>query len=433
MNLGPIVSERPRPRPGEKPRRQSGCAAFHMSKEAVTKTLEDVYAMTPYQVHELWVRQRWGSRDTVVCPHCGTIDSHYWRKTSMRWKCAACDRTFSVTSGTPFAQHKRTLKQLTALMLSWVNGTSGVPALQTRRNTGGRYNAVFMNQHKLREAVMRMFNVGLLCGDIEMDGVHISGRNAKAKRGKPQGSPPFNGGTPESHEAQVKSLQDILQAGSKKVMEGTRRRKSAAATRDGTYGGLLNEDRRIVICARTRSGVPGVGARRTRVSVGRTEGPAAVNATIHDFIAVPESVLNTDMAHAYVEPGKRFLAHLSVEHAKELVGPNGENTNLGEEFARRHKRAERGMYLNIEKKYMLDYGAESAWRSDTRRLGTGGQLEHLMALALRNGHSRFWRGFTRGAHREVEFIAGEGAVPAPASGPKKGQKPNSQMNGRLPR
>jgi hypothetical protein len=123
------------------------------------------------------------------------------------------------------------------------------------------------------------------------------------------------------------------------------------------------------------------------------------------------------MAKAYVEPGKQFLAHLSVEHAKELVGPNGENSNLGEEFARRHKRAERGMYLNIEKKYMLDYGAESAWRSDTRRLGTGGQLHHLMALVLRNGLSRFWRGFTRGQHREVEFIAGEGPVRAPASGP----------------
>ena len=188
-----------------------------------------------------------------------------------------------------------------------------------------------------------------------------------------------------------------------------------------------------MVCARTRSGIPGVGARRTRVSVGRTEGPAAVNATIHDFIAVPESVLNTDMAKAYIGPGKRFLAHLNVEHAKELVGPKGENTNLGEEFARRHKRAERGMYLNIEKKYMLDYGAESAWRSDTRRLGTGGQLEHLMALVLRNGHSRFWRGFTRGQHREVEFIAGEGPVPAPASGPKKGRRPSSQLNGRPPR
>lgn len=432
MTVGPIVAERARPRPGEKQRRQSGTAAWHMSKEAVTKTLEDVYEMTDNQVHEMWVRQRWGSRQTVVCPHCGTIDRHHWRKASRRWKGAACDKTFSVTSGTPFAQHKRTLKQLTALMLSWVNGTSGVPALQTRRNTGGRYNAVFVNQHKLREAVMRMFNVGLLCGDIEMDGVHISGRNAKGKRGKPQVTLQPKP-SKESHQDQIKNLQDVLQAQAHKTNEKAPDRKAGAGAKDGTYGQTLDAGRRIVICARTRSGIPGVGGRRTRVSVGRTEGPAAVNATIRDFIAVPESVLNTDMAKAYVEPGKQFFAHLSVEHARELVGPNGENTNLGEEFARRHKRAERGMYLNIEKKYMLDYGAESAWRSDTRRLGTGGQLEHLMALTLRNGLSRFWRGFTRGQHREVEFIAGEGEVKVAASGPKKGQRPNAQLNGRPPR
>lgn len=33
MTVGPIVAVRPRPRPGEKPRAQSGTAAFHMFKE----------------------------------------------------------------------------------------------------------------------------------------------------------------------------------------------------------------------------------------------------------------------------------------------------------------------------------------------------------------------------------------------------------------
>lgn len=428
-----IVDQRVRAKPGTKPRRRSGTASWHMSKGAVTLTLEDVYGMTDFQVHELWVRQRWGGRDTVVCPHCGTIGTHYWRKASMRWKCAACDKTFSVTSNTPFAQHKRTLRQLTALALTWVNGASGSPALQTRRNTGGRYNTAFLNEHKLREPLMRLFNVGLVGGDVEMDGVHISGRNAKGKRGKPQATLPVAPESAEQAELQLQTLQDKLQAQAKKVGEAQKKRKAAVGAKDGTYGQTLDKDRRIIICVRTRSNVPGVGAHRTRVSVGRTEGPAAVNTTIHEFIAVPESVLNTDKAKAYIEPGRQFLAHLSVEHAKELVGPNGENTNLGEEFARRHKRAERGMYLNIEPKHMLDYGAESAWRSDTRRLGNGGQLQNLLAVALRNGRSRFWRGYTRGQHRTVEFIAGGGAVPAPSSGPKKGQKPSSQANGRPPR
>lgn len=42
-----------------------------------------------------------------------------------------------------------------------------------------------------------------------------------------------------------------------------------------------------------------------------------------------------------------------LEAAEELVGPNGENTNLGEEFARTNKRAALGIYLNFEPRYTL--------------------------------------------------------------------------------
>jgi len=430
-----IFSERKRARPGEKPRRHSGSAKFHMSKAAVTLTLENIYAMTAYRVHEFWVAQRWGSRDLVVCPHCGTIHEHPWRKEESRWKCAACDGTFSVTSGTPFDQHKRSLRQLLALALTWVNGTSGVPALMVRRNTGGRYNCVFVNDHKLREALMKIFNTGFVAGEVEMDGVHISGRNAKGKRGKPQitqpnETVPVGSYTPEQT-AQV--LQSQMQAASTRASDKARERRNKGKESDGTYGQTLDKDRRIVICVRTRSGTKGVGARATRVVVGRTEGPIQVNEAISKLVAVRESILNTDKARAYIEPGRQFRQHLSVEHAKELVGPNGENTNLGEEFARRHKRSERGMYLNIEPKFQLDYAVESAWRSDTSRLGNGGQLAHLLAIALRSGRSKYWRGYTRGKHRDFEFLAGEAPGLAKPSGPPKGRKPNSQMNGRPPR
>lgn len=36
------------------------------------------------------------------------------------------------------------------------------------------------------------------------------------------------------------------------------------------------------------------------------------------------------------------------------------------------------------------------------------------------GLSSTWTGYSNGKHREVEFLAGEGEVPAKASGPKKG-------------
>lgn len=89
-------------------------------------------------------------------------------------------------------------------------------------------------------------------------------------------------------------------------------------------------------------------------------------------------------------------------------------------------------YLNIEPKYMLDYAVEAAFRADTRRLPNGQQLKLLLNVALNVRESLFWKGFSRGHHREVELIH---PVPQPAkpSGPKRGRHPITAMNGRSPR
>lgn len=105
-----------------------------------------------------------------------------------------------------------------------------------------------------------------------------------------------------------------------------------------------------------------------------------------------------------------------AKHAKMVVGPNGENNNLAEELNFRMDRAEQGVYLNIEAKYLLDYAAEMAFRSDTRRLPNGDQLKLALGIRLNVGHSLFWRGSTRGHHRKVEPLLPK-SLPAPSSGP----------------
>lgn len=120
-----------------------------------------------------------------------------------------------------------------------------------------------------------------------------------------------------------------------------------------------------------------------------------------------------------------------VEHSRRVVGPLGENNNQAEEINWRFDRAERGVYLNIEPKYMLDYAAEIGFRSDTRRLPNGEQLKLALNLALSVGETLWWSGFTHGRHRDVELLI-TGPRPAGASGPPKGRHPNSQQNGRSP-
>jgi len=194
----------------------------------------------------------------------------------------------------------------------------------------------------------------------------------------------------------------------------------------------LPKDRRILFAIRKRSGARGKGACATRVAVGLAETAPVAEAIMRDFVALPESYLNTDTSPAYKELGKRYKGHLTVEHSKELSGPNGENNNQSEELNWRYDRAEKGVYLNIEPKYMLDYAVETAFRADTRRLPNGQQLKLALNVALSVGESLFWKGFTRGHHREAELIH-PAPQPAKPSGPKKGRHPISAMNGRPPR
>lgn len=62
----------------------------------------------------------------------------------------------------------------------------GQPALELGRMLAIKgYNIAFTLVSKLREGLVRGFNVGLMCGVVEMDGAHASGRRASEKRGRP--------------------------------------------------------------------------------------------------------------------------------------------------------------------------------------------------------------------------------------------------------
>lgn len=145
-------------------RRRTGTAAFHLSRDAVDFGVEDLERLTDLGAVRFVARLLWGSDLEMPCPHCGTIDAHYWRRKELRWKCRGCGKTFSVTSGTVFADRKLPLKKLLKIAFSWVNGASGKPALQLRRDWNVSYATVFTLAHKLREGLMRGFNTGVLCG-----------------------------------------------------------------------------------------------------------------------------------------------------------------------------------------------------------------------------------------------------------------------------
>lgn len=283
--------KRERPVPGKFPRRRSGTAKWHVSSKAVDITVPEIYGWTDQQAREFLIEARWGGRHTVRCPHCGTVSKHYSYDAGARWKCITCKKSFSVTSQTVFANRKLKLQELIASALMWVNSSAGQPALELKRHIGTSYNTAFTLQHKLREALLRGYNVGLLSGDLEMDGAHQSGYRAAEKRGRPQVSPKIK----NASDAEVKAMVEAAQAATPPPDTSS----GMGHMRDEEYGARLPKDRRILVSVRKRSGIRGRGAVATRVAVGLVETKPVAAAILQDYVAVSESTLNTDTAPAY--------------------------------------------------------------------------------------------------------------------------------------
>nr|WP_295080835.1 transposase [uncultured Roseateles sp.] len=392
-------------------RQTTGTAGFHMSKAAVGFGYDELNNLTERQAVMLLAEVAWGSTTYMQCPHCGTLDSHYWTVKELRWKCKCCDKRFSVTSATVFADHKLPLRKLIKMVFAWINGASGKPALQLRREWNVAYATAFTMAHKLREGLMRGFNVGVLAGVHEMDGADVNGRRYREKRNKPLGG----GGVPKpTIPAHLLAppvdpeTGEILFVGPPKPFKHDKKAK-------------MPLDRRLLLVIRQRGVSKGRGGVATRVAVALTESAATVTSMAKRFVSA-ESGFMTDEDPSYAAFSKLFADHSKVNHSKGYSLPGGVSNNLAESFNWRMRRAVEGIYLCPSNKYLADYAAEAAWREDTRRLSTGKKLRHLLGVALRVGLSEWWRGYTQGHHRTVELLV-EGEQEAKTRGKKKGWKP----------
>lgn len=387
-------------------RQRTGTAAWHLSKRAVDLTHDKLARLTERQAIFLLAEASWGSTTQMPCPHCGTFDAHYWSTEQLRWKCKGCGKRFSVTSGTVLAEHKLPLKRILQIALSWANGASGMPALQLRRDWGVAYNTVFTLLHKLREGLVRGFNVGLLVGTHEMDGMDVNGRRYREKRNKPLGSP--KGGAPK--------IPDFL----KKPAPGE---EPVGPPKPPKLGKAAKQpiDRRLVIAMVQRGVVAGLGSAATRIGVAITESRKSVGA-LADRHASVESAMMTDEDTSYSHFDGVYEFHGQVNHSESYSNPGGISNNLAESLNNRLRRGAEGIYLNQSGKYTHDYSVEQAWRSDYRRTPTGKRLLSLLRHALWVGPSMWWRGYWQGEHREHEVLL-EGNQSAKGRGKAKGWKP----------
>lgn len=256
-------------------------------------------------------------KDGVICPHCGCLDSARRlqgvkdKKGNIRnglWKCYAkeCRKQFTVRVGTVFeSAHIPLHKCLQALYLM-TSSKKGISSHQLHRILEVTYKSAWFLAHRIREAMRdgTLAPMGGAGGIVEVDETYIGRLKGQKKRASGY-----------AHKNTVLTL----------VERGGRARSFHI---DSATAGNI---------------VPIV-----RTNIKR------------------ESDLMTDEARTYVNLGKEFASHGSVEHSADEYVRGQVHTNTVEGYYSIFKRGMKGVYQHCAEKHLHRYLAEFDFRYSNR-------------------------------------------------------------------
>ena len=307
---------------------------FLLSAAARSLSLAKVMGLSDAGVEDVFLRLRWPETDgTPVCPDCGCPICYACRRPTgqLRWRCKACRRDFSITSGTLFAWHKLPLRKDLLAVVVFCNEVKGKSMLAFARDLDVQYKTAFVLAHKLREAMaasIRRLRIGGEGCAVEIDGAYFGGHVRPENR--------------------------------------------AADRVDRRLAGNQSGKRRVVVAMRERGG-------RTLPQVFAGE-DAAVPA-IRQRIA-RGTVVHADESPAWNPLHARFaMQRINHQHGYSI---DGVCTNGAESYFSRLRRAELGHHHHIAGPYLVRYAQEAAWREDLRRVSNGEQAHGVVGLAMRS-------------------------------------------------
>jgi transposase-like protein len=287
--------------------------------------------MSDAEAEAMFCKVRWADTEgKPVCPHCGGLDAYDTRRgTAPRWRCKACRKDFTITSGTLFASHKLPLKGYLAAIAIFCNEVKGKSMLAMSRDLGVSYKTAFVLCHKLREAMA-----------VELKGRTIGGPGKEAE---------IDGGY----------FGGYVKPANMKAHRADRR-----------FGEHQSGKRKAVVVIRERNG-------NSLPAVFRSEGAAL--SFIKARIAKGTTV-HADEAGAWNELHSRYEMKRINHH--EAYSLDGACTNWAEEFFSRMRRGEIGHHHHIAGPYLLRFAQEASWREDNRRISNGEQVNRMAGLAM---------------------------------------------------
>lgn len=335
---------------------------FLLSAQARTLSVLQVMRMSDTDAFTVFKQLRWGEGDAVSCPSCGTIRKHAFRRDRRQWKCIDCGHTFSVTSGTIFANHKLSLKTYLAAIALFANAVKGISALQLSRDLDVQYKTAFVLAHKIRESLMEHRDESALAGEIHMDGAYVNGyirpKNKKADR--------------------IDRRLAIHQKPGKRCVFVMRQK--AVETDVGMSG-----------------------AAKTLTFVLKGENQTDVSKLASNFVA-KGSVICADESNAY-DPLHAVYDTRRVNHSVEYRADDGTTNNLAESYFSRFRRMQYGQMHRFGNLYLANYANEAAFREDTRRQSNGVIFIEVTKRCAKTRASNDWCGYWQGNKRQQERLA----------------------------
>jgi len=316
---------------------------FLQSSAARSLSLAHVFRMSDGDAEMAFRKIRWSETDGApVCPHCGGLDAYSARRPSglLRFRCKACAKDFTITSGTLFAAHKAPLRFYLAAIAVFMNEVKGKNALALSRDLGMSHKACWVLLHKVREAMAEEFRGRTIGGTgkvAETDGAYFGGYVRPAN------------------------------------FKEHRRDRRLVANQSGK--------RQSVVIVRERNG-------NSLPAVFKSE--SAALGWIKSRIQ-PGTIVNADEAAGW--DGLRNKYEMRRINHQEAYSDGEACTNWAESYFSRLRRGEMGHHHHVSGPYLLRYAQESAWREDARRVDNGSQVRRVTELALKRGPSVDFGGY----------------------------------------
>lgn len=319
--------------------------------------------MSESKAYAMFRMARWPETDgEPICPHCGgeawTLGNHnqplheWWdeenervikgKKDKRQFKCKACRKKFTVTSGTLLHSRKLDLRTILIAVKLFSEFAKGMASIPLGNLAGMSIKSAWVMGHKIREGQIKAQLGRQLHGIVEIDGSFYGGyyHQPNEKKDRP----------------------DLRRLG-----DPTGKRMSLVVARERSTPDRVG----LSVC----TVVPHEADSRPWVfdSVDRMATVHADDGSHWDQLRVAMNVEQVNHSQRYFDKGVC--------------------TNQSESYFSRVDRMQMGIHHHIAGPYLWGYGCDAVWREDHRRDTQAERFDHLLRALLSNTVSRTMKGY----------------------------------------